>query len=137
MEEIATQGSQLHSAYVDAINSNDIDKVMGLLSDDVVFQVGGEPELIGKAAVHEWGASFFEAFEAHYEKAQLAFEKSGTLALDRYTYSARFVGREDGEVITEQGKGVAIYRQDPDGSWHIILDGWSADVGALVEEMPT
>ncbi|QIG54938.1 nuclear transport factor 2 family protein [Altererythrobacter sp. BO-6] len=127
MDNFSKQGPELHADYVDAINSNDIDQVMALLSDDVVFQVAGEPELIGKSAVREWGASFFEAFDAHYEKAQLAFEKSGMLAIDRYVYSARFVGREDGEVITEHGKGVAIYRQGEGGSWHIILDGWSPD----------
>lgn len=135
MDEISQRCPQLHSDYVEAINSNDIDKVMALLSDDVVFQVAGEPELIGKSAIREWGASFFEAFDAHYEKAQLAFEKSGMLAIDRYAYSARFVGREDGEVITEHGKGVAIFRQGEGGSWQIILDGWSPDEAILSDAL--
>jgi hypothetical protein len=48
-------GLPLHNAYAAAINSNDIDRLMALLADDVVFQVSGEPELVGHEAVREWG----------------------------------------------------------------------------------
>lgn len=37
-----------HGAYVDAINANDIDRLMAVLTDDVVYQSPHAPELIGK-----------------------------------------------------------------------------------------
>lgn len=127
MDDLIVDGKKLHADYVDAINSNDTDKVMALLSEDIVFQVAGEPELVGAAAVSEWAASFFEAFEAHYTKNQLAFEASGDLAFDRYTYTARLVGREDGAVLSEHGKGTGIFRRGDDGRWLLIVDSWSPD----------
>lgn len=127
MDDLIVDGKKLHADYVDAINSNDADKVMALLSEDIVFQVAGEPELAGTAAVSEWAASFFEAFEAHYTKDQLAFEASGNLAFDRYTYTARLVGREDGAVLAEHGKGTGIFRRGDHGRWLLIVDSWSPD----------
>jgi len=127
MDDLIADGKKFHAAYVDAINSNDVDTLMALLSDDIVFQLSGEPELVGAGAVSEWAASFFEAFEAHYSKNQLAFESSGGLAFDRYTYTARLVGREDGAVLSEHGKGTGIFRRGDDGHWLLIVDSWSPD----------
>jgi len=127
MNEATVNGHNLHADYVAAINSNDVDQVMALLSEDIVFQVAGEPEMVGAGAVGEWAASFFEAFEAHYTKNQLAFEASGDLAFDRYTYAARLVGREDGAVLAEHGKGIGIFRRDDNGRWLLIVDSWSPD----------
>ncbi len=127
MTDDQATGETLHRAYVAAINSNDIDQLMALMADDVVFQLSGEPELIGHDAVREWGASFFEAFEARYDKQQTAFGLSGDLAFGRYTYSARFIGREDDSVIGETGKGTAIFRREADGRWLLIIDSWSRE----------
>lgn len=118
---------QLHHLYVEAINSNDMDSIMARLSDDVVFQTPGEPELVGKAAVREWAASFFEAFDAKWDKTEHAFERSGDLAISRYTYSARYTGRDDNSVMEEFGKGTCIYRRSEDDGWLLAIDSWSTN----------
>ena len=38
----------VHAAYVDAINTNDVDKLMAVLTDDIVYQSPHEPEIVGK-----------------------------------------------------------------------------------------
>ena len=121
----AVSTSDLHQTYVDAINSNDIDRILALMSDEVVFQVPGEPELIGKAAIQEWADGFFAAFEAHWDKIEHTMERSGDLAVSRYTYTARSHSREDGSIIGEVGKGTCIYRRDPSGRWLLTIDSWS------------
>jgi ketosteroid isomerase-like protein len=121
----------LHHPYVEAINSNDIDRIMTLLSDDIVFQAPGEPELIGKAAVSEWAASFFEAFKAHWNKTEIAFERSGDLATSRYTYVGMHKAYEGGEQIVEHGKGTCVFKRCGDGRWLLVIDSWSTnDAGA-------
>ncbi|MEL7196731.1 MAG: nuclear transport factor 2 family protein [Pseudomonadota bacterium] len=115
----------LHKNYVAAINSNDIDRILALMSDDIVFQVPGEPELVGKEAVGAWANGFFAAFEAHWDKTEQALELSGNLAISRYTYTARYLSREDGSQIGEVGKGTCIYRRDPSGRWLLTTDTWS------------
>jgi hypothetical protein len=83
MATIASPATDLHHAYVEAINSNDTDRIIALTSGDVVFQVQGEPELIGKAAARGWAEGFFAGFAAHWDKTQHAFEQSGDLAVRR------------------------------------------------------
>lgn len=121
----AMPADDLHHAYVDAINSNDTDRILTLLSEDVVFQVPGEPELIGKAAVREWAEGFFAGFEAHWDKIEHALEQSADLAVSRYTYTARYRSREDGSGLAESGKGTCIYRREPSGHWLLLIDSWS------------
>ncbi|CAN5269146.1 hypothetical protein BH10PSE13_BH10PSE13_22880 [soil metagenome] len=57
-----------HDAYVAAINSNDIDTFMEMVTDDIVYQAPVEPEIVGKDAVRKWGASYFGAYHTHWAK---------------------------------------------------------------------
>lgn len=125
MTTTAMTAGDLHHRYVEAINSNDTDRILTLLSDDIVFQVPGEPELIGKEAVREWAAEFFAGFEAHWDKTEHALEKSGDLAVSRYNYTARYRSREDGSEMGEIGKGTCIYRREASGEWLLVIDSWS------------
>lgn len=120
---VSTAG--LHQNYVAAINSNDTDRILELMSNDVVFQVPGEPELISKGAVQAWASAFFDGFEAHWDKTEHALEQSGDLAISRYTYTGRFRSREDSFEVNEIGKGTCIYRRAPSGRWLLIIDSWS------------
>ena len=121
----AIPATDLRHAYVAAINSNDADRIIGLMDEDIVFQVPGEPELIGKDAVREWAVGFFAGFEAHWDKTEHALEQSGDLAVSRYTYTARYRSREDGVEAGEIGKGTCIYRHAPSGDWLLMIDSWS------------
>lgn len=115
----------LHHAYVAAINSNDTDRILALMSEDIVFQVPGEPELIGKSAIAAWAGGFFAAYEATWDKTEHALEQSGDLAVSRYTYTARFRSREDGSEMGEIGKGTCVYRRGGSGEWLLMIDSWS------------
>ena len=130
MSETHPAGENLHNLFVTAINSNDTQAVAARLSDNVVFQTPGEPELVGKEAVTEWASSFFEAFEAHWDKTENLFEVSGDFAISRYTYSARIQPREGGAPMEEFGKGVCVYRRGTDGTWLLAIDSWSTNEGA-------
>jgi ketosteroid isomerase-like protein len=121
----AKPAADLHHAYVAAINSNDTDRILTLMSEDIVFQVPGEPELIGKAAVRDWAEGFFAGFEAHWNKTQHALEQSGDLVVSRYTYTARYRSRENGSELGETGKGTCIYRRAASGEWLLMIDSWS------------
>lgn len=121
----ARPAAGLHHAYVTAINSNETDRILALMSDDIVFQVPGEPELIGKTAVRAWASGFFAEFEAHWDKAEHALEQSGDLAVSRYTYIARLRSRGDGAEISEIGKGTCVYHVDGLGEWRLMIDSWS------------
>jgi ketosteroid isomerase-like protein len=72
-----------HGAYVAAINSNNVDTLLADLTDDVVYQSPGEPEIVGKGAVRKWIAAYFGSTRTHWEKTSIGFVVSGDWAFER------------------------------------------------------
>ena len=116
-----------HGAYVTAINSNDVDSLLADLTDDIVYQSPGEPEIVGKAAVRKWLADYFAATRTHWEKTSIGFVVSGAWAFERYTYKSTDTDRKTGAVTRDTGKGINIFRRGGDGRWRVAIDGWSSD----------
>lgn len=123
--------AEAHGAYVDAINSNDIEKLMAVLTDDIVYQAPGAPEIIGRDAVREWAGAYFAAYRTRWEKTPFHFTVSGDWAFERYTYKATDTDRKSGAVTTDTGKGINIFHRQPDGKWRVAVDGWSSDKPAV------
>ncbi|MBU6252692.1 MAG: nuclear transport factor 2 family protein [Alphaproteobacteria bacterium] len=119
-----------HDSYVTAINSNSADTLAAGLTDDVVYQSPGEPELVGKAAVHAWLVNYFNTYNAHWEKTSIGFTVNGDWAFERYVYKATETDRKTGAVITDVGKGINIFRRGADGKWRVAIDGWNSDKAA-------
>lgn len=119
-----------HGAYVKAINSNDVDTLMGDLTDDVVYQSPGEPEIVGKDAVRKWVAPYFGAYRTEWKKTSIGFTVAGDWAFERYTYESKDTDRKTGAVTTDVGKGINIYHHDADGKWRVARDGWSSSLPA-------
>lgn len=118
---------EAHDAYVSAINSNDVETLLGDLTDDVVYQSPGEPEIVGKAAVRKWLAGYFGTTRTHWEKTSIGFVVSGGWAFERYTYKSTDTDKKTGAVTTDTGKGINIFRRGSDGRWRVAIDGWSSD----------
>src|SRR5215471_4979634 len=116
-----------HDAYVSAINSNDVDTLLADLTDDIVYQSPGEPEIVGKAAVRKWLAEYFSATRTHWEKTSIGFVVNGDWAFERYTYKSTDTDKKTGAVSTDTGKGINIFRRGNDGRWRVAIDGWSSD----------
>lgn len=121
-------GHQAHEAYVSAINSNSIDTLLGMLTDDVVYMSPHEPRLVGKAAVRAWGKGYLDAFHIHWEKTTLEFVVCGEWAFEQYAYRATDTPRDGSEVLHDTGKGINIYHHDADGVWRVARDAWNSDL---------
>lgn len=116
-----------HVAYVAAINSNDTETLLAGLTDDIVYQGPGAPEVIGKEAVRGWVQGYFDAYQTKWEKTSIGFTVSGDWAFERYTYKSTDTDRKTGVVTTDVGKGINVFHHDADGKWRVALDGWSSD----------
>lgn len=123
--DIAAIKAASHNAYVEAINTNDVDTIMARLTDDVVFQAPGAPELIGHDAVRSFIGGYVEAFQTEWDKSSIDFTVSGDWAFERYAYTHTDVHRETGETVTGTGKGIIIYERGNDDVWRVAADGWS------------
>jgi ketosteroid isomerase-like protein len=116
-----------HENYVRVINSNNIDSLMSMMTDDVVFLAADSKPIIGKAAVRAWAENYEKAFHTHWDKPVQEFAISGDNAIERYSYTSTDMPVAGGKPIVDTGWGLVIYHRDPDGVWRVSRDAFGPD----------
>ena len=117
----------VHEAYVAAINSNNLDTLLGVLTDDVVFLSAGEPPMVGKAAVKPWLTAYLAAYKTHWDKPVDEFIVNGEWAYERYSWKSSDTPVAGGDAVTDTGWGLVVYHHDADGTWRVARDAWGPD----------
>src|SRR5678815_4832724 len=118
---------QAHEAYVTAINSNDLNQMLDVLTDDVVFLSAHEAPMVGKAAVRPWLEAYLKAYKTHWDKPVQEFIVNGDWAIERYSYTSTDTPIGGGDVVTDTGWGLVLYHHDADGKWRVARDAWGPD----------
>ena len=126
-EEARAIGEGALRSYLDAINSNDAQRVAQMMTDDVVLLPPHEPAVIGKAAARAWVGVYFAAYDARWEKTAEEFTLAGDTAYERYSYHSFDTARSGGVRIEDVGKGLIVYRRGDDGRWRVARDAWNSD----------
>lgn len=116
-----------HEAYTSAINSNNLDSLSGMFTDDVVFLAAHAPPIVGKAAVRKWGEEYMNAYTTHWDKTMQEFKAAGEWAFERYSYKSTDTPKAGGSVVNDTGLGLVIYHHDADGKWRVARDAFSTD----------
>lgn len=119
-----------HAAYVEAINSNDLEATLAMMTNDVVFMPPNSPRLVGKDAVRAWAGPYLAAYEVHWEKTSLELVVNGDWAFEQYAYVEDDTHRDGGPPLEDEGKGIIIYRLGDDGVWRVARDAWNSDLPA-------
>ena len=116
-----------HENYVRVINSNNVDSLASMMTDDVVFLAANSAPVIGKAAVREWATGYVNAYHTHWDKPVQEFVISGDYAYERYNYKSTDTPVKGGTPVTDTGWGLVIYHRDPDGVWRVARDAFGPD----------
>ena len=118
-----------HENYVRVINSNNIDSLTSMLTDDVVFLAAGEKPMMGKAAVRAWVDAYYKAFHTRWDKPVQEFVVSGDYAFERYSYTSTDtpVGDRAIGTVVDTGWGLVVYHRDADGTWRVARDALGPD----------
>jgi ketosteroid isomerase-like protein len=111
-----------HEAYTSAINSNNWNSLIAMLTDDVVFLCPNEPVIVGKTAVRAWSAAYLKDFRIHWEKSVSEFILAGQWAFERYAHKQNDKPISGGAPVIDTGKGLIIYHHDSDGKWRVARD---------------
>ena len=118
---------QAHEAYVTAINSNKLDSLLGMLTEDVVYLSAHEAPMVGKAAVRPWLEAYLRAYKTHWDKPVQEFVVNGDWAFERYSYKSTDTPLAGGAIVEDTGWGLVIYHHDADGKWRVARDAWGPD----------
>ena len=118
---------EAHENYVRVINSNNIDSLASMLTQDVVFLAAGEKPLVGKAAVRAWADAYLKAFKTKWDKPVQEFVVSGDYAFERYNYTSTDTPVAGGKDVVDTGWGLIVYHRDGDGKWRVARDAFGPD----------
>ena len=106
----------------------DAEYVASFWSEDGVIVPAGAPVVAGKAAIRAFVAESFAipgfniSWAPRLEDVHVSAD--GTMGYSVSDSSTTFPG-PGGELVTVPGRGVSIWRREPDGSWKCVYDIWN------------
>ena len=105
-----------------ATAAGDVDTVLGLMAEDAVFLVAGQPPMRGRKSFenglrHLLTRSRIES-TAEIEEVDI----SGSLAYCWTRLTVRVIPLAGGDPAVRAGNALSILRKQPDGSWVLVRD---------------
>lgn len=115
-----------------AVSAGDGNAVGALYSTDATLLPPMESIVQGEGAAKKYWLGVTKAFSAVAELATITVEGRGDLAYSVGTYRLTLTPKQPGAkaLPTEEGKYVEVLKKQPDGSWKIAYDMWSANAPA-------
>lgn len=112
---------EVHSTWIDAVNAGDLDRLLTLMADDVVFLNPGR----APSGRDGFSAAFSSAHQqvqirciSELEEVVVAGEVAYTLARD----SLSVIPRGGGGATRLAGHRLTVYRKQLDGRWLLARD---------------
>ena len=121
---------RLREALVDAVNRSDVEAICRLWTDDGRMMPPNHPTLRGRTAIREHFARIFTQRKFRYTLTNCELTIAGDVAVERVEYHVVTHSLADGSVAEDAGKGLHVYRRQPDGRWQLSEDIWNSDRGA-------
>jgi ketosteroid isomerase-like protein len=110
-----------------ASEGRDVEKILSFWTDDAKVFAPGAPVVDGKQAIREFVTSSLSipGFRISWEPEEAVVSPSGDMG---YTIGRNHLTMPDaaGNLKTESGRGVAVWRRDPDNTWRCVIDIWNS-----------
>jgi ketosteroid isomerase-like protein len=114
-----------HKGYVDAINSNDTDRVMAMYDQGIVVMQPDGPIVSGRRAARKWVADYFRTTKTHWDKVSKVMWIAGDYGFDQGVDHAVEQPRTGGPVSRYTVKGILIYKRQTNGEFLVYRDIWN------------
>jgi uncharacterized protein (TIGR02246 family) len=105
-----------------ATNAGDIDTVLALMTDDVVFLVAGRPPMRGRSLFESGLRKLLTTHRIESAGDVREVEVSGDLAYCWSELKVSVVPRAGGDPTTRSGSALSILRRRVDGRWAVARD---------------
>ena len=117
------------AATLKAAQANDVNGAVTNYADDADWLPPNSPLVHGKAAIRAGWAKLVDnpGFTIDWQINKLEVARSGDLAYTIYTYQMALDGA-NGKPITDQGKDMAVWKKESDGTWKMVADTFNSDL---------
>jgi uncharacterized protein (TIGR02246 family) len=117
--------------WLAAASARDLNRVLPFWADDATIVTPGMPPIVGKDAIRKYVAGAFATpgFSITWKTEKVEVSQSGDLAYSTGTDRIS-LNTPDGKSVTEENRGVAIWKKQVDGSWRVVLDMGSPSASA-------
>ena len=112
---------EVHSSWIDAVNSGDLARLLTLMTDDVVFLNPGK-EPLGRPEFPDGFLKGHQRFGIHCVSEIEEVAVFGDVAYTRCRDSLSVKPRDGGEPMELAGHRLTIYRRQPGGRWLLARD---------------
>ena len=125
--DVRAEIRRLEQTFAQAFNTGDLDTVTNFYTADASVLPAHNPQLEGRTATREFFQKMRDAGASDLRLEQGRIEESGDLVVHagRYTFNAP---DPKGGTRPDQGKFVAVYRRQSDGSLQLAIDTWNSDL---------
>jgi len=110
-----------------AVNTSDADRCAAVWAADGVLMPPHHPSVQGREAIAQYFRGLFSRSKFRFSFTSSDIHLAGNTALERVTYRATIWPGDDAASIEDAGKGLHVYRRQPDGSWRLTYDIWNSD----------
>ena len=115
-----------------AASGQDVEKIISYWTDDAVVIPPGQHVVEGKAAIRTFVIESLKipGFKIHWTSEKVSFSSDGRVAYMRATNETTVPG-PDGKLMTLHGRGITVWRREPDGQWRCAVDIWNDPPASL------
>lgn len=105
-----------------ATAAGDVDIVLGLMAEDVVFLGAGHAPIRGRGAFERGLRSLLARHRIESTSEVQEIEVAGSLAYCWNQLTVRVVALSGGEAMVRTGSALSILRKQASGSWVVVRD---------------
>lgn len=117
------------TAFHEALRSNDLEKFMTYVADDVFFMPAGEPPIRGKEAMRKWMTAFLSQYRTtSLTLADREMRVADGWAVELGTYEWGLAPAAGGATTVDRGNYMQVWQQRPDKTWSFAREVYNSSV---------
>jgi uncharacterized protein (TIGR02246 family) len=105
-----------------ATAAGDVDTVLGLMTESVIFLVAGHPPMVGRSAFENNLPKLLTEYRIESTGDVQEVEVSGDLAYSWVKLTIKIVPLASGRSTVRTGNAMSILRRQPGGAWAVVRD---------------
>jgi uncharacterized protein (TIGR02246 family) len=105
-----------------ATAAGDVETVLALMAEDVVFLVAGQPPMRGRSGFEKGLRALLETHRIESSSDIQEVEVCGDLAYCWSVLTVRVIPKAGGQAVVRTGSAVSILKKQAGGAWAVVRD---------------